>query len=315
MHLIKHIPFNPLISLQVTYQSDHFLDKNRDYVVVEHQELLNASTCSFVSGLFPSVQEENTKSSKSSIANRFKGQLHDLMETLSSTEPHYIRCIKPNNLLKPATFENANVLHQLRCSGVLEAIRISCAGYPTRKLFRDFLQRFRIIAPDFFKERNDEKVICQKILDKMGLQGYQIGRTKVFLRAGQMAELDARRTEVQNRAARAVQSRFRTHVAREQFLMLHNTSISFQSFVRAILACKLHLLLRKQAAALKIQKNVRCYFASKSFSELRSSAITLQTGLRAFGAYNEYIRRKQNKASTDIQVIDLFIFLFYYLFQ
>ncbi len=72
MHLIKHIPFNPLISLQVTYQSDHFLDKNRDYVVVEHQELLNASTCSFVSGLFPSVQEENTKSSKSSIANRFK---------------------------------------------------------------------------------------------------------------------------------------------------------------------------------------------------------------------------------------------------
>uniref|UniRef100_A0A0E0PQH6 Myosin motor domain-containing protein n=1 Tax=Oryza rufipogon TaxID=4529 RepID=A0A0E0PQH6_ORYRU len=286
---------------EVTYQSDHFLDKNRDYVVVEHQELLNASTCSFVSGLFPSVQEENTKSSKSSIANRFKGQLHDLMETLSSTEPHYIRCIKPNNLLKPATFENANVLHQLRCSGVLEAIRISCAGYPTRKLFRDFLQRFRIIAPDFFKERNDEKVICQKILDKMGLQGYQIGRTKVFLRAGQMAELDARRTEVQNRAARAVQSRFRTHVAREQFLMLHNTSISFQSFVRAILACKLHLLLRKQAAALKIQKNVRCYFASKSFSELRSSAITLQTGLRAFGAYNEYIRRKQNKASTDIQ--------------
>uniref|UniRef100_A0A0E0HHD2 Myosin motor domain-containing protein n=1 Tax=Oryza nivara TaxID=4536 RepID=A0A0E0HHD2_ORYNI len=286
---------------EVTYQSDHFLDKNRDYVVVEHQELLNASTCSFVSGLFPSVQEENTKSSKSSIANRFKGQLHDLMETLSSTEPHYIRCIKPNNLLKPATFENANVLHQLRCSGVLEAIRISCAGYPTRKLFRDFLQRFRIIAPDFFKERNDEKVICQKILDKMGLQGYQIGRTKVFLRAGQMAELDARRTEVQNRAARAVQSRFRTHVAREQFLMLRNTSISFQSFVRAILACKLHLLLRKQAAALKIQKNVRCYFASKSFSELRSSAITLQTGLRAFGAYNEYIRRKQNKASTDIQ--------------
>ncbi|KAF0924298.1 hypothetical protein E2562_009998 [Oryza meyeriana var. granulata] len=286
---------------EVTYQSDHFLDKNRDYVVVEHQELLNASKCSFVSGLFPSVLEENTKSSKSSIATRFKGQLHELMETLSSTEPHYIRCIKPNNLLKPATFENTNVLHQLRCSGVLEAIRISCAGYPTRKLFRDFLQRFRILAPEFLKERNDEKVICQKILEKTGLQGYQIGRTKVFLRAGQMAELDARRTEVQNRAARAVQSRFRTHVAREQFIMLRNTSISFQSFVRAILACKLHLFMRKQAAAEKIQKSTRCYFASKSFSELRSSAITLQTGLRAFGAYNKYIRRKQNKASTDIQ--------------
>lgn len=42
-------------------------------------------------------------------------QLQSLMETLSSTEPHYIRCVKPNNVLKPAIFENANVIQQLRC--------------------------------------------------------------------------------------------------------------------------------------------------------------------------------------------------------
>jgi hypothetical protein len=45
----------------------------------------------------------------------FQLQLQSLMETLSSTEPHYIRCVKPNNLLKPAVFENANVIQQLRC--------------------------------------------------------------------------------------------------------------------------------------------------------------------------------------------------------
>ncbi|KAI4963743.1 hypothetical protein ZWY2020_010574, partial [Hordeum vulgare] len=300
---------------EVIYQSDHFLDKNRDYVVLEHEELLNASKCSFVSGLFPPVPEENTKSLKSSIANRLRcdsascflcicfliGQLHELMETLSSTEPHYIRCVKPNNLLKPATFENINVLQQLRCSGVLEAIRISCAGYPTRKLFRDFLQRFRILAPEILKERNDEKVICQKILDKTGLQGYQIGRTKVFLRAGQMAELDARRTEVRSKAASVIQSRYHTHVARQRFLAIRNTSVSFQSIVRVILACKRRVFLRKQDAALRIQKTVRCYLALKSYCKLRCSAITLQAGLRAFGAYNEYVLRKQKKASIHIQ--------------
>lgn len=37
------------------------------------------------------------------------------METLNSTEPHYIRCVKPNNALKPAIFENSNVIQQLRC--------------------------------------------------------------------------------------------------------------------------------------------------------------------------------------------------------
>ncbi|XP_044981103.1 myosin-5-like isoform X2 [Hordeum vulgare subsp. vulgare] len=242
---------------EVIYQSDHFLDKNRDYVVLEHEELLNASKCSFVSGLFPPVPEENTKSSKSSIANRFKG--------------------------------------------VLEAIRISCAGYPTRKLFRDFLQRFRILAPEILKERNDEKVICQKILDKTGLQGYQIGRTKVFLRAGQMAELDARRTEVRSKAASVIQSRYHTHVARQRFLAIRNTSVSFQSIVRVILACKRRVFLRKQDAALRIQKTVRCYLALKSYCKLRCSAITLQAGLRAFGAYNEYVLRKQKKASIHIQ--------------
>ncbi|KAL5222227.1 hypothetical protein ABZP36_026940 [Zizania latifolia] len=285
----------------VIYQSDHFLDKNKDYVVVEHQELLNASRCSFVSVLFPPASEENTKSSKSSIATRFKVQLHELMETLSSTEPHYIRCIKPNSVLKPAIFENTNVLQQLRCSGVLEAIRISCAGYPTRKLFHDFLHRFRILAPEILKEKNDEKVTCQKVLDKMGLQGYQIGITKIFLRAGQMAELDARRTEVRNNAARGVQSQFRTHVAREQFLILRNASVCLQSFVRARLACKLHELLRQQAAALNIQKYIRCYFAWRTYSQLRLSAITLQTGLRTMSALKEFNFRKQNKATIHIQ--------------
>jgi len=285
----------------VTYQSDQFLDKNKDYVVAEHQELLNASKCPFVSGLFPPATEENTKSSKSSIATRFKMQLHELMETLSSTEPHYIRCIKPNSVLKPAIFENTNVLQQLRCSGVLEAIRISCAGYPTRKLFHDFLHRFRVLAPEILKEKNDEKVACQKILDKIGLQGYQIGRTKVFLRAGQMAELDARRTEMRNNAARGVQSQYRTHVAREQFLVLRDASICLQSFVRARLACKQHEFLRQQAAALRIQKTTRWYFAWKTYCQLRLSAVTLQAGVRAMAARNEFNFRKRNKASVRIQ--------------
>jgi hypothetical protein len=59
--------------IQVLYQSDQFLDKNKDYVVAEHQELLSASKCSFISGLFPPPPEETSKSSKfSSIGARFK---------------------------------------------------------------------------------------------------------------------------------------------------------------------------------------------------------------------------------------------------
>ncbi|XP_039117225.1 myosin-17-like isoform X2 [Dioscorea cayenensis subsp. rotundata] len=286
----------------VTYQADQFLDKNKDYVVAEHQDLLNASKCPFVSGLFPPLPEETSKSSKfSSIGSRFKLQLQSLMDTLNTTEPHYIRCVKPNNVLKPAIFENSNIIQQLRCGGVLEAIRISCAGYPTRRTFYEFLHRFGVLAPEILEGNYDDKVACQKILDKKGLLGYQIGKTKVFLRAGQMAELDARRAEVLGRAARTIQRQIRTHIARKEFIKMRKAAILLQSHWRGRLARKLYEHMRREAAAVKIQKNERRYFARKSYTTLRSSAIALQTGLRAMTARDEFRFRKRTKAAIIIQ--------------
>ncbi|XP_042488470.1 myosin-17-like [Macadamia integrifolia] len=286
----------------VTYQADQFLDKNKDYVVAEHQDLLTASKCPFVAGLFPPLPEESSKSSKfSSIGARFKLQLQSLMETLSSTEPQYIRCVKPNNVLKPAIFENSNIINQLRCGGVLEAIRISCAGYPTRRTFYEFLNRFGVLAPEVLEGNHDDKVACQMILDKLGLKGYQIGKTKVFLRAGQMAGLDARRTEVLSNAARTIQRQIRTHIARKEFVTLRKAAIHLQSYLRGKQGRKLYEYLRQEAAAVKIQKIFRRYVARKSYTALQMSAITLQTGLKAMAARNEFRFRKQTKATIIIQ--------------
>lgn len=287
---------------EVTYQANQFLDKNKDYVVAEHQALLTASECSFVASLFPPLPEESSKSSKfSSIGSRFKLQLQSLMETLSATEPHYIRCVKPNNVLKPAIFENFNIIQQLRCGGVLEAIRISCAGYPTRRTFYDFLNRFGLLAPDVLEGNYDDKTACQMILDKKGLKGYQIGKTKIFLRAGQMAELDARRAEVLGNAARTIQRQIRTYVARKEFISLHGAAINLQSYLRGNMARKIYEELRKEAGALKIQKNFRRHIDRKSYLTMRKSAITLQTGLRTMTARNEFRFRKQTKAAIIIQ--------------
>ncbi|KAK4759356.1 hypothetical protein SAY87_022487 [Trapa incisa] len=287
---------------EVLYQSDQFLDKNKDYVVPEHQDLLSASKCSFVAGLFPPLPEETSKSSKfSSIGSRFKLQLQQLMETLNSTEPHYIRCVKPNNLLKPAIFENVNIMQQLRCGGVLEAIRISCAGYPTRRPFFEFIHRFGLLATEFVQGNPDEKDACKKILDKMGLKGIQIGKTKVFLRAGQMAELDARRAEVLNSAAKVIQRRVRTHYAQKRFRALREAAIVLQSGWRGMLACKVYDNIRKEAAAVKIQKNARRHHARNQYNKLQLSVLVLQTSVRAMAARREFMFRKRSKASTIIQ--------------
>ncbi|KAL8548030.1 hypothetical protein ACS0TY_007361 [Phlomoides rotata] len=291
---------------EVLYQSDQFLDKNKDYVVPEHQDLLSASKCSFVAGLFPPILEETNKSSNksskfSSIGSRFKLQLQQLMETLNSTEPHYIRCVKPNNLLKPAIFENVNIMQQLRCGGVLEAIRISCAGYPTRKTFYEFLHRFGILAPEVLEGNLDEKTACTKILEKMGMTGAQTGKTKVFLRAGQMADLDARRALILSTAAKKIQRKTRTHIARRHFLALQQAAICMQSVCRVRLACKIFDNLKREAASIKIQTKCRGHLTRKNYSILKNSVVKLQTGMRAMAAGKEFRYRKQTKAATTIQ--------------
>ncbi|GMH25775.1 hypothetical protein Nepgr_027618 [Nepenthes gracilis] len=287
---------------EVQYQSDQFLDKNKDYVVPEHQDLLSASKCSFVAGLFPQIPEETTKSSKfSSIGSCFKLQLQQLKDTLNSTEPHYIRCVKPNNVLKPAIFENVNVMQQLRCGGVLEAIRISCAGYPTRRTFFEFINRFKILAPEAVQGSYEEKVACMKILEKMGLKGYQIGKTKVFLRAGQMAELDARRAEKLSNAAKLIQWKTRTHITRKKFIALRKATMVIQTLCRGRLACILYENMRREAAAIKVQKSVRRHHSMQSYQRLQFSAVILQTGSRALAARSEFRYRKQTKAAIFIQ--------------
>ncbi|KAK6120042.1 hypothetical protein DH2020_046172 [Rehmannia glutinosa] len=289
---------------EVQYQSNQFLDKNKDYVVPEHQDLLTASKCPFVAALFPPLPEEMTKSSNksskfSSIGSRFKLQLQQLMETLNSTEPHYIRCVKPNNIFKPAIFENANVMHQLRCGGVLEAIRISCSGYPTHKTFYEFLRRFGLLAPEVLVGDIDEKDACKKILEKMGLAGAEIGKTKVFLRAGQMADLDARRTLKLGDAAKKIQAKIRSHIDRKHFVVVHNATLFMQSVCRGTIARKFYEYLRRESASLKIQTNVRGHLGRKSYIKLKYAVIVLQTGMRAMAALNKI--RKQGKTATVIQ--------------
>ncbi|XP_031262812.1 myosin-6-like [Pistacia vera] len=286
----------------VTYQTEFFLDKNKDYVVAEHQALLSASGCPFVSALFPTLPEESSKSSKfSSIGSRFKQQLQALLETLSATEPHYIRCVKPNNVLKPGIFDNSNVLHQLRCGGVMEAIRISCAGYPTRKPFHEFLTRFRILAPNVLDVSHDEVIACKRLLEKVNLKGYQIGKTKVFLRAGQMAELDARRKEVLGRSASIIQRKVRSYLCRKRFILLRLSAVQIQTFCRGQNALHQFERMRRESASVKIQKYSRRYLAEKAYNKLCSSAVSIQAGMRGMAARNELRFRKHTRATIIIQ--------------
>ncbi|KAL0392637.1 UNVERIFIED_CONTAM: Myosin-8 [Sesamum radiatum] len=230
-----------------------------------------------------------------------KQQLQTLLETLNATKPHYVRCVKPNNLLKPGIFENSNVLQQLRCGGVMEAIRISCAGYPTRRTFDEFISRFKVLEPNVVNGSYDEVNACRRLMDKVDLNGYQIGKTKVFLRAGQMAELDSHRSRVLGKFACKIQRRIRSYLERKKFISLRMSAIQIQALSRGQVARYIYGHRRRTIAALIIQKDARTFFARKAYALLSSSVILIQAGMRGVAARNELRLRKKTKSAIFIQ--------------
>lgn len=119
------------------------------------------------------------------------------MDTIGHTNVHYIRCIKPNEAKAAWEFEPNMVLSQLRACGVLETIRISCAGYPSRWTFEEFAERYYALVPSKHwsnaQSEEDIRQICNTILDASvkDPDQYQIGVSKIFFRAGQVSNVMA----------------------------------------------------------------------------------------------------------------------------
>lgn len=161
------------------------------------------------------------------------------MSVINRTQTHYVRCIKPNDKKKPGLFQKAMSLHQLRCGGVLETMRIAAAGFPTRWPFAKFCERYRILAPGLYDKYKDKWAECATEIiknERLTAAQFQIGVTKVFLRAGLVALFEQRLKEKLERAAIKLQKHIRGFVKRKQFLRMKRDAVTIQCRVRRLLA-------------------------------------------------------------------------------
>ncbi|GAB7345865.1 hypothetical protein MBLNU457_4114t1 [Dothideomycetes sp. NU457] len=189
----------------VDYSTEGWLEKNKDPMNDNVTRLLAASTNKHVAGLFADCAEvEDDMSGGRSrvkkglfrtVAQRHKEQLNNLMTQLHSTHPHFVRCILPNHKKKPKQFSSSLVLDQLRCNGVLEGIRIARTGFPNRLPFAEFRSRYEVLCPNMPKGYIDGQAAAKLILEKLRLDPswFRVGLTKVFFRAGVLAELEEQR--------------------------------------------------------------------------------------------------------------------------
>lgn len=190
---------------EVEYSTHGWLEKNKDPLNDNITRLLASSSDNHVAALFAdctdleddngAVRSRVKKGLFRTVAQRHKEQLASLMTQLHSTHPHFIRCILPNHKKKAKQFSARLVLDQLRCNGVLEGIRIARTGFPNRLTFSEFRQRYEVLCHNMPRGYLEGKTASQIMLEKLDLDKalYRVGLTKVFFRAGVLAELEEQR--------------------------------------------------------------------------------------------------------------------------
>ena len=228
----------------VEYRTEGWLEKNKDPVNDAVARLCARSEIPAIASLFAEYIEEPTTSSGPrkvkrgafrTVGQRHKEQLGQLMTQLSSTQPHFVRCIVPNSDKRPGKVEVNLVLDQLRCNGVLEGIRIARLGYPNRHSFAEFRQRYEVLAPGVIsKGYIDGRKAAEKIAEALELEKdfYKIGATKIFFKAGVLAELEERRDNLLTDVFRRFQSAARMHIARRRLRKLLNRAEAIRTIQR-----------------------------------------------------------------------------------
>ncbi|XP_068769942.1 myosin-1B isoform X1 [Struthio camelus] len=218
----------------VDYNITGWLEKNKDPLNETVVGLYQKSSLRTLALLFASVSGAEAESGGSgkkgskkkgssfqTVSALFRENLNKLMSNLRSTHPHFVRCLIPNETKTPGAMEHELVLHQLRCNGVLEGIRICRKGFPSRILYADFKQRYKVLNASAIPEGQfiDSKKASEKLLGSIDVDHtqYKFGHTKVFFKAGLLGLLEEMRDEKLAQLITRTQAMCRGYLMRVEF--------------------------------------------------------------------------------------------------
>lgn len=295
---------------EVSYDCQSFVEKNKDSLQSDLEALLGSSTNNLIRTVFDAPPPSHHKSkttdtgpNKSSnmmqetISTKFKNQLSFLMSDITATEVHYVRCIKPNNTKSKKEFDLPVVIEQLRCAGVVEAIRISRATFPNKMRHDLFLQRFMVLkncintvaeAPPMTARTASAacEALARRLLLSDGVQEpsgdpkFVMGKTNIYFAAGTLEELEDQRINIGNRQVVKIQKTARMWLQRRNYAFKYKCIVAIQSWIRAIY--QLSKFQTSKTSAIQIQAHWRGLMSRKFRHRLveRKMAVKIQSRVR-----------------------------------
>uniref|UniRef100_H3A9B2 non-specific serine/threonine protein kinase n=2 Tax=Latimeria chalumnae TaxID=7897 RepID=H3A9B2_LATCH len=203
--------------------------------------------------------EETTNMKRQTVASYFRYSLMDLLSKMVIGQPHFVRCIKPNDNREALKFSKERVMVQLRYTGILETVNIRRQGYSHRILFEEFVKRYYYLSFKAHQIPPMTKESCIIILEKARLEKWVLGKTKVFLKYYHVEQLNLLLREV---------------IARV---------VVVQASIKGWLGARRHKKVKekRQKSAVIIQSAWRGYIAHRNYKELKKikeAAICIQAG-------------------------------------
>ncbi|KAI5635816.1 myosin head (motor domain) domain-containing protein [Phthorimaea operculella] len=239
---------------EVTYNVNSFLEKNNDLLFRDLQGLMASSGNSIVSTSFQEYDFQSKKRPDTAIT-QFKNSLNELIKILSSKEPSYIRCIKPNDNKMPMQFDEKLVSHQVKYLGLMENLRVRRAGFAYRRTYEAFLERYKCLsAATWPNYRGPARDGVQKLVEALGYEKeeYRMGNTKIFIRFPKtLFDTEDAYQLKKNEIATIIQSRWRGYWQRKKYLEMKRAAIIIQKWVRRFLAQRLRARRRHAADVIR----------------------------------------------------------------
>merc|ERR1712180_382270 len=213
----------------VSYNVTGWLEKNKDPVNDTVVDVLKRGSCELMKLLWfdhpgqSAPPDEGKKKKKKgggkTVSSVYLVQLADLMNTLNITEPHFIRCIVPNTHKKPLETETPLIMHQLKCNGVLEGIRVCMLGFPNRIRYADYKMRYMILGAQELATASNDKEGVTALMTKINFEAekYRCGHTMVFFRAGALASLEEARDNIVLKLVRFLQGEVYGRIRRKVY--------------------------------------------------------------------------------------------------
>ncbi|XP_054627652.1 unconventional myosin-IXAa isoform X3 [Dunckerocampus dactyliophorus] len=278
-------------SSKLLERAHDILMRNKNYKAkpVLPKHLLNVKSLKYLSNLTlhdritKSLLHLHKKKKPPSISAQFQASLNKLMETLGQSEPYFVKCIRSNAEKLPLRFNDNLVLRQLRYTGMLETVRIRQSGYNIKYSFKDFVQHFSVLLPESTRTTGEG---IQHWLDQLDLapDGYQVGKTMVFLRESERQQLQAILHGEVLRLIIMLQQRFRARLERKQFIRMREAAICIQKWWRLYRPIEDEEEQINQnaheEAALCLQSHWRGYRERQKFRLWKEAALVLQRAWR-----------------------------------